>query len=110
MARSRGENPVYVVSPCDYCAGSRGRNKQVVHILSRPSRDELEKHLSERFKNKPAQDFFLALWDTAHLLYSNVAFQRRQPLALVYLEEHGVRITNKFDWINKYRGGKGQVP
>ena len=93
------------LATCDYCSGKNGRNKQIVHILSRPNREALVAHLSQQFQGKPPQDFFLSLWDTAHMLYGTVAYERNQPLALVYLEAHGVNVKNKFDWITRHRSG-----
>ena len=103
MAREKTSFEHAGTADCDYCHGRNSNNQQVVHILSRTSREALDAHLKMIDVTPFTREFFLTLWDNAHAFYGSLSLARREPLALIYLEEHGVKLNKRLDWITKYR-------
>lgn len=93
---------------CPNCQEEKGRNPQIVHVLSFADHDALKEHLNRGTLSPYAKEFLLSFWSMAHQIYFTEAQRKFQPLALVYLEEHGVNVDRRLEWITRYRESRSQ--
>lgn len=105
MARKTTAKKTNAADDCDLCHEKGGRNSTVVHILSFDDYEALIRHLNEVFPDtKYCVEFYANLWSVANEIYRQTARERYEPLWVVYLEAHGVKINNREAAIKKHRG------
>lgn len=113
MAREVGQAKAEAqASICDFCYQRKGRNWMIVHQLGFPTEEAFRRHLLGLYGQEGEKDGWIdsriTFYRFVHRYYGQAAHEKYFPLALVYLEAHGVRVKNRAEWIMKHRGKVGQ--